>query len=151
MVEPVEDQDFDAQSEYDDSPSFVQDANADVKTVLVNTAEPEDGLMSTLLFWFAIIAIIFLIGRYSDTLCRSARRLIYGTSAEDEEIQAQKLSGGDDNSEVSGTLGDKLRDFAHASSETIRKTLSKGRDTFQAATESIDARQRRGHPQQDNE
>lgn len=123
-----------------------------MKSVVVSSVDPEDDMLHTLLFWFAIIAIVFLIGRYSDTLCNSARRFISGTSAEDEEIRALKLSGGNENSDMNDSLGEKLRDFAHASKETIKNTFSRGRETFNAATESMqganEGRQRRGGPPQ---
>ena len=140
MVEPIDNQDMMDNDPPADGqePGFLQDAEADVKTIVISaSADPEDDMLRTLAFWFVVIAIIFAVGRYSDTLYNSARRFFAGTSAEDEEIRALKLSGGNEHSDVSESIGEKIRDFAKASSETIKKTLSRGRDTINAAAGSM--------------
>ena len=135
---------------------FLKNADEGVKTITVSAvANSDEGLLGTFFFWFAAVTIVFMLGRYSDAICYNVRRFLSGTTAEDEEIQALKLSGGTDNSDVHFSLGEKIRDFAEASSESIKNTLSRGRDKFSAAAESMhnasDSRQRRGRPSQDSE
>jgi len=52
-------------------------------------------------------------------------------------LRALKLSGGDDESSIKDSFGDKLKGFAQASSATIKKTLHKGRETLKGAAESM--------------
>lgn len=40
-------------------------------------------LMNTLAFWLMFIAIIFLVGRYSDTIMENARRFFSSSADED--------------------------------------------------------------------
>ena len=47
------------------------------------------------------------------------------------------MSGGDDNSEVTASLGEKIIGFAEASKETIANTLHKGKETLKGAADSM--------------
>jgi len=49
-----------------------------------NPDETDSGdLMNTLAFWLLFIAIIFLVGRYSDTIMENARRFFSSSADED--------------------------------------------------------------------
>ena len=57
-------------------------------------------VMNTILFWTIVIAVIFMVGKYSDTIMDWLRRLVapaIGVDCEEESdaLHAQKLSGGD--------------------------------------------------------
>ena len=66
---------------------FLKNADEGVKTITVSAvANSEEGFLGTFFFWFAVIMIIFMLGRYSDTICYNIRRFFSGTTAEDEEI-----------------------------------------------------------------
>ncbi len=52
-------------------------------------------------------------------------------------MMAQKLSGGDDNSAVTESIGSRIKDFASASKETLKKTLHKGKATLKGAAETV--------------
>ncbi len=51
--------------------------------------------MNTVAFWLFLIAVIFMVGRYSDTIMSNVRRL-FASNADEDELRALKLSGGDD-------------------------------------------------------
>ncbi len=54
--------------------------------------------MNTVAFWLFLIAVIFMVGRYSDTIMSNVRRLFASNAEEEDELRALKLSGGDENS-----------------------------------------------------
>mmetsp|Transcript_16359 Transcript_16359/g.22111 ORF Transcript_16359/g.22111 Transcript_16359/m.22111 type:complete len:120 (+) Transcript_16359:170-529(+) len=110
--------------------------HADDGLMSVEVKAAEDGTLNTVFFWVALAVIIFMLGRYSDTIESSVRRIF--SSGDEDEIQALKLSGGDENSnESADSLGDKIKGFAKASKDKIKKTLSRGRDTIKGAAESM--------------
>ena len=47
------------------------------------------------------------------------------------------MSGGDDHSAVQESIGSRIKDFAEASKQTIKKTLHKGKETLKGAAESV--------------
>lgn len=55
----------------------------------------------------------------------------------DEAIGVQKLSGGDEDREVEDTIGSKLIEFAEASKETLKKTLTKGGEALKGAAGKV--------------
>ena len=59
---------------------------------IVMTSVDSNEMMNTLLFWLLFVAVVFMIGRYSDQIAEFFRRLLGMTSQEH-----QKLSGGDEN------------------------------------------------------
>ena len=86
--------------------------------------------MNTILFWAIVVAIIFMIGRYSDTIMDWLRRLVApglegDATMHSDVVGAQKLSGGDQNSSVPDSLGQKIMGFAEASKESLKNTLHK--------------------------
>ena len=94
--------------------------------------------MNTILFWMIVIAVLFMLGKYSDTIKDWLARLVsragivdsQQSMQDDIELNSpQKLSGGDENSSIPDSLGAKLMDFAEASKETLRRTLNKAATT----------------------
>ena len=56
--------------------------------------------MNTILFWTIVVAIIFMVGKYSDSILDWLRRLaapVIGTDGVEgsDALHVQKLSGGD--------------------------------------------------------
>ena len=108
-------------------------ADSDVKSIEIRAAE-EGGIMSTLFLWLAFALIFYMIYRYSDTIAAHLKRML-SSNPEDDEMLALKLSGGDE--EEGESIKEKIKDFAKASKNKIKKTLTKGQEALSAAAESV--------------
>ena len=106
----------------------------------VSETDETNLVMNTILFWTIVVAVIFMVGKYSDSILDWLRRLaapVIGGEEGSDALQAQKLSGGDENSEASDSLGSKIMEFAEVSKETLKKTLVKGKQTLKGAAETV--------------
>ena len=75
--------------------------------------------LSVFYFWVVVAVLVFLISRYSDPILANARRLFARGAEHDDNMRAQKLSGGDEEDTVQNSFGEKLKDFAAASKATL--------------------------------
>ena len=93
MVEPIEDGDtpldqfLDGQDKVEVPPTEpIADPDSDLKSIFIDPAGAlgDPSILNTILFWVVIIAIIFMVGRYSDTLVNNFKRLLSRDAEEDQ-------------------------------------------------------------------
>ena len=77
----------------------IPNTGEEMKTVVMPADNPETDDINIVFFWMLVVAVVFIIGRYSDPIMASIRRL-FASGAEDDEIRPLKLSGGNDYSEA---------------------------------------------------
>lgn len=126
---------------FGDGDIVVNNTGDEVKTVVMAADNPDTNDINIVFFWMLVVAVVFIIGRYSDPIMSTVRRL-FASGAEDDEIRPLKLSGGNDYRESQNSFGEKLKDFAEASKATLKKTLTKGKQTLKGAAESVADRQK---------
>lgn len=103
---------------------------------IIENSVDSDDLFYTLFFWVLFVAVVFTVGRYSDQIAACFRRIL-GVAEDGEQQSMQKLSGGGENSSIPDSLGQKIREIASVSTETLKKTLSKGKDAISEAASTI--------------
>ena len=148
MVEPLEGGEgnmlenlLGGKEEAKDAVVQVQDSNYqgqidDVLTVVAADHHPDNDMTNAIFFWILVLASMYVVYRNWDSIKAFLRRFV-SSGEEDQAMDLQKLSGGDDNSEISESIGGRILELAEASKDTIKKTLNKGKKTLKGAATTM--------------